>query len=88
MLGAAAGDLCPQECSKTWKQDGNRVWDELCELLTARSCLRSAALYNGDGRSDKAGPERLFSDVSVNKMKEEGSQHNSVTLKKKNSDLK
>lgn len=79
-----AGDLCPQECSKTWKQDGDGVWGELSGLLTDRSCLRSAASYDGDGGSDKAGPERLFSDVSVNKMEEEGSQHNSVTFKKIN----
>lgn len=66
-----------------WKQDGSRGWDELSGLLTDRSCLRSAALYDADGRSDKAGPEHLFSDVSVNKMEEEESQHKSVTHNKK-----
>lgn len=82
---------CCRRCAFAWwfmssgvqqNVDGSRVWDELNGLLTDRSCLHSAVLYDGDGKSDKAGPEGLFSDVSVNKMEEEGKEHNSVTLKK------
>lgn len=64
------GDLCHQECSKTWKQDGKGVWDEFSGLLTDRFCPRSTALYNEMGAEMPA-----FNDVSIHKM-EGGSPQN------------
>lgn len=60
-----------RSAAKRGNKMGAEVWDELCGLLTDRPCPRSAALHEETG-ADKAGPGRLFNDVSINKMEEDG----------------